>query len=176
MFKVCPPPLHAFKPEIFSEMKGYSSIRDYCLREPYLSKIRHPTNIPFTKEIKREWKYIAKPDLESMLVAVGWAGDGANAPGCVNPMGKCWHMAALTQWESASCPLLTMSCLWDSPGAETGPSCALLGGELIPSTLHHCGPPVPWSVKLCSVGRLYFPPPSVHEDHSNVFRALPTSS
>lgn len=47
-----------------------------------------PTAALFGEEIKRERKSLAKPDPESALVAVGWTGDSAGAPGWVNPMGR----------------------------------------------------------------------------------------
>lgn len=71
-----------------------------------------------------------------MLVAVGWTEDGANAPGCIHPMGKCL-VAPLDH-------VLPLGQPWDSDRAQL---CAA-GGGLLPSTMHHYGSAVPQSVKL----------------------------
>lgn len=98
-----------------------------------------------------------------MLVAVGWTGDGANAPGCINPMGKC--LVAPPEH------VLPSEQQWDRDRAQL---CTAEGG-LLPGTMHHYDPAMPQSVKLHSEGKSNFSPPLVHEDHSNVLRALPAS-
>lgn len=119
-----------------------------------------PTTILFSEQIKRERKHIAKPYLE---IAVGWPGDSASAPGCINPMAK--YIVASPDH------VLPLGQLWDR---DRVPLCTA-GGGVLPSATHHYGPAVPQSMKLHSVGSSYFALLLVHEEHSSVFRALPTN-
>lgn len=112
-----------------------------------------PTALLFSKEVKRELKYLAKPDLGSTLVAVGWTVDGASAPGCIQVSGKCLvalarHVLPLGQRQG---PGVCCSSL----ALHSSESCSACSG------------------RLHSMGSPGFPPPSVREGHGNVFKVLP---
>lgn len=80
--------------------------------------------------MKTHWK----PDLESMLAAVGWTGESANAPGCINPGEKCLmsapdHVLPLGQpWDRDGTPPRHHTSLWYC----SAPLCeAALSGQVV---------------------------------------------
>lgn len=129
-------------------MKAYSSIRDYCVGEPDLSKIRlqwAAAQQPFysVSRLKENENTLQNRILRLLL-------DGLETV----PV----HLAALTQWQSTLLLLLTMSCLWDSYGTETGSRCALLeeGSSLVPLTTMVLQCLSPWNCTQWAAHTLLF--------------------
>lgn len=88
MFKTCLPPLH------FPAGDLQRDERIFKHKGLLYAVSSRPTAVLFSKEIKREFKYLAKPDLGSVLVAVGCTVDGANAPGRINFNGNVPHCSS----------------------------------------------------------------------------------
>lgn len=88
MFKGCLPPLHLAARDLQRDERIFKHKGLLC------AVSSSSTAILFSKEIKRELKYLTKPDLGSVLVAGGCTVDGANAPGCINFNGKVPHCSS----------------------------------------------------------------------------------
>lgn len=129
MFKACLPPLHLPARDLQRDERIFKHKGLLCA----VSSAQ--TAILFSKEIKRELKYLAKPDLGSTLVAVGCTVDSANAPDCINFNGK------------RSLLFLTCLAFGTALGQRQGPAVCCWGGLLL-GTAHHSGPAWPQPVRL----------------------------